>query len=113
MQTDPNWSNFLYNERTKKVSFPTLSLLYFSLICSYSRRDIDPYLSFLTCTTQIELIDFGASQEYSQEFIDLYGKLLSSAVKEDRESSIRYSRELGYFTGEENEVSSFSLPLSI
>ncbi|GAA5966219.1 hypothetical protein JCM3765_006092 [Sporobolomyces pararoseus] len=69
MQTDPNWSNFLYNERTKKI----------------------------------ELIDFGASQEYSKEFIDLYGKLLSSAVREERSNSIRYSRELGYFTGDENE----------
>ncbi|GAA5854879.1 hypothetical protein JCM3766R1_005432 [Sporobolomyces carnicolor] len=69
MQTDPNWSNFLYNERTRKI----------------------------------ELIDFGASQEYSEAFIDTYGKLLSSAVHEDREGSIRYSRELGYFTGEEND----------
>ncbi|GAA5820000.1 hypothetical protein JCM11491_006616, partial [Sporobolomyces phaffii] len=69
MQTDPNWSNFLFNDRTKKI----------------------------------ELIDFGASQEYSVEFIDLYGKLLSSAVHEDRPDSIRYSRELGYLTGEEND----------
>ncbi|GAA5911873.1 protein kinase COQ8 [Sporobolomyces salmoneus] len=69
MQTDPNWSNFLYNERTKKI----------------------------------ELIDFGASQEYSEEFIETYGKLLTSAVHEDRPDSIRFSRELGYFTGEEND----------
>ncbi|GAA5943087.1 protein kinase COQ8 [Sporobolomyces koalae] len=69
MQTDPNWSNFLYNERTQKI----------------------------------ELIDFGASQEYSHEFIDLYGNLLASAVREDRHESIRYSQELGYLTGEENE----------
>ncbi|GAA5889418.1 hypothetical protein JCM16303_005556 [Sporobolomyces ruberrimus] len=69
MQTDPNWSNFLYNERTQKI----------------------------------ELIDFGASQEYSKEFIDKYALLLSSAVHEDREKSIQYSRDLGYFTGEENE----------
>ena len=45
MQTDPNWTNFLWNRRTRKV----------------------------------ELVDFGATREYSKEFIDGWLRLLSAA----------------------------------
>ncbi|GAA5937913.1 hypothetical protein JCM1841_003874 [Sporobolomyces salmonicolor] len=69
MQTDPNWSNFLYNEQRQKI----------------------------------ELIDFGASRPYNEHFIATYGRLLSCAIAEDRDGSIRYSQELGYLTGEEDE----------
>ena len=67
MQTDPNWSNFLWNEKTK----------------------------------QIELNDFGATRSYSREFIDKWMHLLQSAVAEDREACIHWSRALGYLPGEE------------
>ena len=77
MQTDPNWTNFLWNPHTR----------------------------------QIELVDFGASREYSKEFIDRWMHLLSSAVAEDREACIEWSRDIGYLTGEEGEVGSQS-PLS-
>ncbi|QRV84740.1 ABC1 family protein [Ceratobasidium sp. AG-Ba] len=50
MQTDPNWSNFLYNPKTD----------------------------------QLELIDFGASREYSKGFMDNWYLLLSAAVQENR-----------------------------
>lgn len=70
MQTDPNWSNFLYNQSTGKL----------------------------------ELIDFGATREYTPEFMDVYGKLLDAAIEQDREAAIRYSNELGYFTGQESEA---------
>ncbi|KAF8607399.1 ABC1-domain-containing protein [Ceratobasidium sp. AG-I] len=69
MQTDPNWSNFLYNPKTD----------------------------------QLELIDFGASREYSKEFMDNWYMLLSAAVAEDREACVEYSLKLGYLTGKENE----------
>ncbi|QRV98788.1 ABC1 family protein [Ceratobasidium sp. AG-Ba] len=69
MQTDPNWSNFLYNPKTD----------------------------------QLELIDFGASREYSKGFMDNWYLLLSAAVQENREKCIQYSLELGYLTGQENE----------
>ncbi|QRW13334.1 ABC1 family protein [Ceratobasidium sp. AG-Ba] len=69
MQTDPNWSNFLYNPKTD----------------------------------QLELIDFGASREYSKGFMDNWYLLLNAAVQEDREKCIQYSLELGYLTGQENE----------
>ncbi|CAE6437143.1 unnamed protein product [Rhizoctonia solani] len=69
MQTDPNWSNFLYNPRTD----------------------------------QLELIDFGASREYSKEFMDDWFELLSAAVREDRDACVAYSLKLGYLTGAESE----------
>ncbi|KAI5475015.1 hypothetical protein MNV49_002107 [Pseudohyphozyma bogoriensis] len=70
MQTDPNWSNFLYNKDTK----------------------------------QIELIDFGATRGYTQEFIDKFFGLLIAAVEDDKEACLKYSLALGYLTGEENQV---------
>ncbi|PIL36577.1 hypothetical protein GSI_00266 [Ganoderma sinense ZZ0214-1] len=70
MQTDPNWTNFLWNTRTRRV----------------------------------ELVDFGATREYSKEFIDNWLRLLSAAVDEDRDACVEWSRKLGYLTGEENEV---------
>jgi len=70
MQTDPNWTNFLWNPRTR----------------------------------QIELVDFGASREYSKEFIDNWYGLLGAAVSGDRQACIDWSLKLGYLTGQENEV---------
>ncbi|KAG9037654.1 hypothetical protein FS837_001407 [Tulasnella sp. UAMH 9824] len=70
MQTDPNWSNFLYNRRTR----------------------------------QIELVDFGASREYSKEFMDRWYLLLKAAVEGDREAGIEQSLALGYLKGGENET---------
>ncbi|KAF8622614.1 hypothetical protein AX15_006871 [Amanita polypyramis BW_CC] len=70
MQTDPNWSNFLWNPSTR----------------------------------QIELVDFGASREYSQEFMDNWLHLLQAAASQDRDACIQWSLKLGYLTGEENEI---------
>ncbi|KZT65108.1 ABC1-domain-containing protein [Daedalea quercina L-15889] len=70
MQTDPNWTNFLWNQRTR----------------------------------QIELVDFGATREYSREFMDNWMHLLQAAASDDRDACVAWSLELGYLTGEENEV---------
>ncbi|GAA5840364.1 hypothetical protein JCM11251_006707 [Rhodosporidiobolus azoricus] len=69
MQTDPNWSNFLFNPQTRKL----------------------------------ELIDFGATREYSTTFVTRYRQLLEASIEQDEDAAIRLSRELGYFTGEENQ----------
>ncbi|KAL6930417.1 Ubiquinone biosynthesis [Hanseniaspora guilliermondii] len=69
MQTDPNWANFLYNEKTNKI----------------------------------ELIDFGATREYPEEFIYNYRNLLTSAVKKDRTKCQEYSETLGYLLGLESQ----------
>ncbi|KZZ88223.1 atypical/ABC1/ABC1-A protein kinase [Ascosphaera apis ARSEF 7405] len=68
MQTDPNWTNFLYNEATGKI----------------------------------ELLDFGASRDYTAEFISQYLNVILAASRNDREECIRISKDLGYLTGFES-----------
>ncbi|EPS99259.1 hypothetical protein FOMPIDRAFT_1147617 [Fomitopsis schrenkii] len=70
MQTDPNWTNFLWNPHTR----------------------------------QIELVDFGATREYSTEFMDNWMHLLQAAAADDRDACIAWSLKLGYLTGAENEL---------
>lgn len=68
MQTDPNWTNFLYNRQTQKL----------------------------------ELLDFGASREFPDEFIEPYVSLLIAASRHDREACRDLSVQLGYLTGRES-----------
>ncbi|KAL0952847.1 hypothetical protein HGRIS_007072 [Hohenbuehelia grisea] len=70
MQTDPNWTNFLWNTQTR----------------------------------QMELVDFGATREYTQEFTDNWLHLLQAAVMQDRDECIEWSTKIGYLTGEENDI---------
>lgn len=70
MQTDPNWTNFLYNPNTNKL----------------------------------ELLDFGASREYPDEFINLYVRLLEAASRTDRDAVKTLSEQLGYLTGHESKA---------
>ncbi|KAI0075169.1 ABC1-domain-containing protein [Panus rudis PR-1116 ss-1] len=70
MQTDPNWTNFLWNRRTR----------------------------------QIELVDFGATREYSKEFMDNWLHLLQAAASGDHSACVEWSLKLGYLTGQENEI---------
>ncbi|KAH8831183.1 ABC1-domain-containing protein [Flagelloscypha sp. PMI_526] len=70
MQTDPNWSNFLWNSQTR----------------------------------QINLIDFGATREYSKEFMESWFHLLHAAANNDRDGCIEWSLKVGYLTGAENET---------
>ncbi|EMC97186.1 hypothetical protein BAUCODRAFT_23549 [Baudoinia panamericana UAMH 10762] len=69
MQTDPNWTNFLYNRQSNKI----------------------------------ELLDFGASREYPDKFIEPYVSLLIAASKHDRSACRELSIELGYLTGAESQ----------
>ncbi|EPQ30907.1 uncharacterized protein PFL1_01805 [Pseudozyma flocculosa PF-1] len=69
MQTDPNWTNFLYNERNGKL----------------------------------QLIDFGATREYSKEFMDDWLKMLQAAIRGNHDECVQWSRKVGYLTGEESE----------
>lgn len=69
MQTDPNWANFLYNEKTKKI----------------------------------ELLDFGASTSYGDEFTHNYLEVLRAATRGDRKACEEYSLKLGYLTGLESK----------
>ena len=59
---------------------------------------LHPYL------LQVELVDFGATREYSKEFIDDWLHLLQSAASDDKQSCVEWSRKVGYLTGQEDEV---------
>ncbi|CAG8672236.1 6403_t:CDS:2, partial [Ambispora leptoticha] len=52
----------------------------------------------------IELLDFGASRDFGEQFINLYREALKAAVKQDYEGCIYYSEQLGFLTGLETEV---------
>lgn len=68
MQTDPNWTNFLFNASTNKL----------------------------------ELLDFGASRGYPEEFITSYVALLEAASRSDKTALRDLSISLGYLTGHES-----------
>ncbi|KAF2012648.1 ubiquinone biosynthesis protein-like protein coq-8 [Aaosphaeria arxii CBS 175.79] len=68
MQTDPNWTNFLFNAEKQKI----------------------------------ELLDFGASREYPDKFVDPYVNVLIGASKGDKDAIRDLSIELGYLTGAES-----------
>lgn len=70
MQTDPNWTNFLFNATTKKL----------------------------------ELLDFGASREFPDKFIQPYIQILLGASRNDRNACRDLSIQLGYLTGHESQA---------
>lgn len=72
MQTDPNWTNFLYSRDGEQK--------------------------------RLQLLDFGASREYPEEFIEPYVRLLIAASKGDREACRDLSITLGYLTGAESKT---------
>lgn len=53
-------------------------------------------------THKIELLDFGASREFRDEFVNDYIAVLKGAVKGDRAVVEEYSMKLGYLTGKES-----------
>jgi len=72
MQTDPNWTNFLWDDKIRSVG----------------------------------LVDFGATRQYDRQFIDGWLQLLRAAIASNEEACVHWSKQLGYLTGEENEVRS-------
>ncbi|KAI8339637.1 ABC1 family-domain-containing protein [Chlamydoabsidia padenii] len=55
-------------------------------------------------TGQIELLDFGACRDFPLTFLQLYGRILGSAVRQDRQGVWEYSKQLGFVTGYETDV---------
>ncbi|KAI7873029.1 ABC1 family-domain-containing protein [Spinellus fusiger] len=53
---------------------------------------------------QIELLDFGACRAFPDKFLALYGRILVSASKGDREGVWEYSKQLGFVTGYETKI---------
>ena len=54
---------------------------------------------------QINLIDFGASRSFSKIFVDKYIKIIRAAADKDRDSIVKWSREIKFLTGYETKVS--------
>ncbi|KAJ7156143.1 ABC1-domain-containing protein [Mycena filopes] len=52
---------------------------------------------------QLALVDFGATREYSKEFMDGWLRLLEAAATDDRDACVEWSRKVGYLTGKESE----------
>ena len=52
----------------------------------------------------INLLDFGATREFSQTFVDNYMKVIHSAALQDRTAVIEASKDLGFLTGHESKI---------
>jgi hypothetical protein len=60
-------------------------------------------LSYVPSLCQIELIDFGATREYSKRFMDDWLRLLQAAIDDDKAAMVEYSRKLKYLLGGESQ----------
>ncbi|XP_041986302.1 atypical kinase COQ8B, mitochondrial [Aricia agestis] len=57
-----------------------------------------------TNTKQLVLLDFGATREYSKEFMDQYIEIIKAASDGDRGAILRMSREMKFLTGYETKI---------
>ena len=55
-------------------------------------------------TGTTHLIDFGAAREFSKEFVDGYLKIVKSSADQDTETLMDVSHQMGFLTGEENDI---------
>eukprot|EP00301_Raphidiophrys_heterophryoidea_P005105 c12177_g1_i1.p1 GENE.c12177_g1_i1~~c12177_g1_i1.p1 ORF type:complete len:549 (-),score=148.49 c12177_g1_i1:23-1627(-) len=77
MQTDPNFSNFL---------FPSLEM------------------TAESGDQRLRLIDFGASLDFPDEFVDSYLKMVVACANQDVDGIIQHSLKLGFLTGDESRA---------
>ncbi len=95
MQTDPNWTNFLYRRYQSQQSSSQQR-------SSSLNNDQEMQEKGGMPPGKIELLDFGASREYPAQFIEPYVSLLQAAAEQDREKATELSIQLGYLTGYES-----------
>ncbi|KAJ8737939.1 hypothetical protein PYW08_000534 [Mythimna loreyi] len=55
-------------------------------------------------TKQVILLDFGATREYSKEFMDQYIEIIHAASLGDRQAILDMSREMKFLTGYESKI---------
>ncbi|XP_035697718.1 atypical kinase COQ8B, mitochondrial-like [Branchiostoma floridae] len=53
---------------------------------------------------KINLLDFGATRKFEDNFVDNYIKVIQGAAMGDREQVLNFSRELGFLTGYESKA---------
>ncbi|GMF60406.1 unnamed protein product [[Candida] boidinii] len=95
-----------WDQETKNWIATNIMRLTLREIAEFRFMQTDPnWANFLynDSTKKIELLDFGASRDYPERFVNLYVNCLRSAVKKDREGAERYSKEMGFLTGLESE----------
>ena len=71
------------------------------------KQQTDPNWSnffFNSEKNKIYLIDFGATREYSKQFVDKYIRIIRGAADGDRQSVLNWSRELKFLTGYETKT---------
>ncbi|XP_026316526.1 atypical kinase COQ8B, mitochondrial isoform X2 [Hyposmocoma kahamanoa] len=57
-----------------------------------------------TTTKQVILLDFGATREYSKEFMDQYIEIIKAASDNDRSAVLRMSKQMKFLTGYESKI---------
>ncbi|XP_038216673.1 atypical kinase COQ8B, mitochondrial isoform X2 [Zerene cesonia] len=57
-----------------------------------------------TNTKQVVLLDFGATREYSKEFMDQYIEIINAASEGDRDAILHMSRDMKILTGYESKL---------
>lgn len=80
--------------------------LTFQEIFSWRLMQTDPnWGNFLydVGTRTTSLIDFGATRDYSKEFMDGYLRIVWASANRDEETLMRHSRMMHFLTGHENE----------
>jgi len=55
-------------------------------------------------TNRIGLLDFGATREFRPDFVNTYFKIIDCAAHKDREGVLKFSRDIGFLTGNESKV---------
>jgi len=55
-------------------------------------------------TNKIGLLDFGATREFRPDFVNTYFKIIDCAAHKDREGVLKFSREIGFLTGNESKL---------
>ncbi|XP_045784462.1 atypical kinase COQ8B, mitochondrial isoform X2 [Maniola jurtina] len=55
-------------------------------------------------TKQVVLLDFGATRQYSKEFMDQYIEIIKAASEGDRETILKKSLEMKFLTGYESKI---------
>eukprot|EP00808_Paulinella_micropora_P024107 g68950.t1 len=80
MQTDPNWSNFLYDANAGQ-----------------------PLGGVEGKGGKLNLIDFGATRDYDQDFVEEYMRMVQACAEKRRDDIIDSSIKLGFLTGEESK----------
>ena len=95
------------NQRTRNFIAESILKLVFRELFLHRYMQTDPnWANFLynPHSGKVGLLDFGATREYRAGFVNIYFKIIDSAVKKNREDVLKYSREVGFLTGYESQI---------